>query len=174
MSYTIEDYREAASRLWGEAGAYAVDSFVRLNDIYFAGALPPLPIVIGITAYGHCIGLTRHHALPRISLACWAFRSTRSVDDVLLHEMVHAELILAGLDSKHNAQPWCDRIVELSPMVVGRTIQAQPVKTKRKGKRVLRYVEEGYLTQKELARWPDCLRSPDYYSEAAGISVDTY
>src|SRR5262249_30578821 len=136
---TQESYLQAATVLWGEAGAFAVREFQRLNAELFAGALPPLPIVIGLTAYGHCLGLTPRPGgwsdgqRPRLTLAPEIFHGnarTRGgqhrVTDTLVHEMVHAKLMLAGADSKHNGQPWCAEITRLSPVVLGHAIVAAP------------------------------------------------
>jgi hypothetical protein len=75
LQVTGEAYRNAAVLLWGDAGAYARDAFARINHDLFVNELPSLPIVIGTTAYGHCLGLTRHRdrELPRISLAVGMF-----------------------------------------------------------------------------------------------------
>jgi hypothetical protein len=55
--HSCKDYRAAAETLWGEAGTYAHDVYTRLLP-HYPGLLDALPIVIGITAYGHCLGLT--------------------------------------------------------------------------------------------------------------------
>jgi hypothetical protein len=48
-------YRGAAQVLWGEAGTYCHDSYQRQRHLF--PELPDeLPIVIGITAYGKCLG----------------------------------------------------------------------------------------------------------------------
>lgn len=175
MSYTAEEYRAAAVMLWGEAGAFVGDTFVRFNREYFGGRVPPLPIVIGLTAYGHCIGLTRSKPeLPRISLASGIFRRSREVEDTLLHEMLHAELMLAGLSHKHNDTPWCQRIAELSPAVLGHPIQVAPVKLRRVDKRVTRQPLEDHLGQGVLARWPYSLRPAGYLDGDRALDVDTY
>lgn len=51
-------YRDAAVTLWGEAGEYVHGVYSRLLPMY-PGLPAELPVVIGITAYGGCIGLTR-------------------------------------------------------------------------------------------------------------------
>ena len=56
---THEDYRQAAALLWGEAGEYAAEELARLNREHFAGSIPPMPVIIGLTAFGKCIGATR-------------------------------------------------------------------------------------------------------------------
>src|SRR5262245_21658244 len=139
MSHTHRDLRAALELLWGEGGAFAADTFAELNHTYFEGRLPVLPIVIGLTGYGRCLGLTRSKpGLPRITLASGLFRHSRLVEDTLLHEMVHAELILAGRTPQHNSQAWCERISQLSPAVLGHAIQATPVKTRRIDGKVVR------------------------------------
>ena len=133
------DYRQAAAWLWGEAGEYAADESARLNREFFAGSIPPLPIVIGLTAYGRCIGLTRVHVIPpRITLASELFNgSLRTqggplmVSDTLIHEMLHAFLMLRGENFDHNQAPWCRMITELSPELAGGEILAAPVGTMR-------------------------------------------
>jgi hypothetical protein len=187
---TLDDYATAASLLWGEAGRYAVAAFARLNHELFNDELPPLPIVLGITAYGHCIGLTRgdggHVAdVPRISLAVGLFnkQGVRAVDDTLTHEMVHALLIRRGQSPDHNKAPWCKMITELSPKVLGHDITARPVRPRRVPNperehdekapktKVERVVEPGALTRKQLAAWPT---RPTGFDWGPTIHVPTY
>ena len=188
------DYRQAAAWLWGEAGEYAADESARLNREFFAGSIPPLPIVIGLTAYGRCIGLTRVHVIPpRITLASELFNgSLRTqggplmVSDTLIHEMLHAFLMLRGENFDHNQAPWCRMITELSPELAGREILAAPVGTvrvpnpgretnpKAPKTKVARRHLPGYLSQGELARWPHSIRPVGYYRDQKPIPVDTY
>jgi len=181
--HTHDEYRQAATVLWGEAGTFAVDEFQRLNVWLFAATLPPLPIVIGLTAYGGCIGLTRSKGtwaaerLPRITLASTLFQDGRQwVTDTLIHEMVHAKLMLGGLDPQHNGKPWCAEIVRLSPLVCGRTVAARPVYPRRVGGRngrVVRQAHAGELTREELAHWPRSLYSRGW-KPGKPIAVPTY
>lgn len=179
MSY--ERYRAAALTLWGDAGALVLDEQRRLNDRLFNGELPPLPIVIGITAYGRCIGLTRatgYEGLPRITIASNLFkRGTRAVVDTLTHELVHAKLMLEDRCPDHNSVPWCEEITRLSPMVLGCEINAAPQKNRRvvvDGRStVRRAVPDGCLSRKQLAGWPGSLRPAEYPSGDV-LMVDTY
>jgi hypothetical protein len=177
---TLADYRQAASLLWGAAGRFLVDTYERVNGQYFDDQLPPVPLVIGLTAYGHCIGLTRRDgpwAGPRIAVASGQFRQgTRAVEDVLVHEMVHVKLILAGADSSHNAEPWCREIMRLSPRVLGHPIQAAPVKTRwnPETKRSMRGTPQpGWLSRQALARWPHSCR-PGTVAPGPILSTATY
>jgi len=130
-------------------------------------------MVIGITAYGHCIALTRGYDRPRISIASTLFRDgTVAVSATILHEMIHAKLVLEGKDSAHNGQPWCDEITRLSPSVLGRAIHAKPVRPRRVDGKPKRVVEPGHLSRKELARWPH--HAHENLTGGAVIPVDTY
>ena len=193
---SFEEYARAARLLWGDAGTYAAAEFRHLNDRYFRGELPPLPIVINLTAYGHCIGLTRPTAWlahPRITVSTEAFNGSRRmpggrrmVTDVLVHEMVHAWLILRGENPKHNDDPWCKTIGELSLAVLGHEINARPVRPRRvpnpdreadpKAPKtiVVRRPEPGAMSQGDLARWPTPQRPDGFYQGDERILVPTY
>jgi SprT-like family len=186
------DYATAARLLWGEAGAYAVAEFERLNRKLFAGELPALPIVINMTPYGRCLGATRAPlrwlAHPRITLSPASFNhgGRRMVTDVLTHEMVHAVLMVRGQEPGHNDDPWCQLITELSPAVVGHAITARPVRPRRVPNPerdrdpaapktvVVRRPDGGAMGQAELASWPHACRPPDYYQGGEPIRVPTY
>jgi hypothetical protein len=174
--YGAADYRLAASILWGEAGAWAVEECGRLNESHFGGRLPAIPIVIGLTAYGRCIGLTRgsgewRDGLPRITLHSRLFAfGTRAVSDTILHEMIHAHLVLAGLDPDHNGRPWCVEVERLSPAVLGRTVKARPVHPRRVDGVNVRLPLPGHLSRKEIAGWPHSLRAPGDPGEALRVA----
>src|SRR5262249_13710215 len=118
-------YRAAAVRFWGEAGAYAYDAYARLRAELYPDLPEHLPIVIGITAYGRCLGLTRggwDHG-PRITLLLEVFRGTTAanawryirggtgqVDDALTHEMLHVWLIITGRQVSHDSADWYDAV----------------------------------------------------------------
>jgi hypothetical protein len=193
---TYADYARAASLLWGPAGEFAAEEFARLGRELFAGSIPPLPVVIGLTAYGKCLGATRPRTWlesPRITLAPEVFLGNhrtrggpRQVRDVITHEMVHAALFLRGEDASHNAVPWCDMITGLSPAVLGREITARPVRTHRvpnperesdpsAPKTIVRRMPDpGALPQAVLARWPHSLRPDGWYDTDQPIYVPTY
>jgi hypothetical protein len=185
------DYAQAARLLWGEAGEFANLEFDRLNRELFGAELPSLPIVIGLAAYGRCIGLTRPVewlAAPRITLVPGIFsrNGKRRVADVLAHEMVHAVLMLRGESPDHNDDPWCKMIAALSPRMLGREITARPVRPRRvpnperehdpKAPKtvVVRRPDPGAMTQADLAAWPLSARPADYYSGDETIWVPTY
>jgi hypothetical protein len=180
-------YRQAVTLLYGEAGTFLADEFERLNATYFDDELPPMRLVIGLMAYGRCIGLTRHHDVPRISIASKLFaEGLGEVSDTMLHEMVHANLMLKGESPWHNGTPWCGEITRISK-TCGFDIVAKPVHPRRVPNpernanpraaktKVVREPEEGALTRKELGRWPHCLPDPGIHrSDRRTISVDRY
>ena len=53
-----EDFRATDVPLIAYMLAAAAE-YARLNREHFAGSIPPMPVIIGLTAYGKCIGLTR-------------------------------------------------------------------------------------------------------------------
>lgn len=192
---TYGDYRQAAVLLWGGAGELAAAEFERANRELFAGSVPPLPIVIGLTAFGHCLGLTRLNWAdgPRVSLAPEVFTGndrtpggTLYVADVVAHEMLHADLFLRGEDHRHNAEPWCRMITSLSPAVLGREITAVPVRPRRVPNParatdptapktvVVRKAFDGAMTQAQIATWPHSGRPAGYYAAGERVAVPTY
>jgi hypothetical protein len=179
VTHSLADYRRAAGVLWGQAGEFCVDEFERLNDWLFDGELPPLPIVIGITAYGKCIGLTRGAGnwdgeVPRITIASNLFaQGANWVTETMLHEMVHVKLILTNQIPEHNAMPWCAEITRLTQLAYGTKINAEPVNPRRVNGKVVRQRRDGFLARAELARWPHCLHD-ESWNPGEPISVETY
>jgi hypothetical protein len=194
---THEDYRRAAELLWGDAGALAAGEFRRLNREHFAGSIPPVPLIIGLAPFGVCIGVTRSLegwlAAPRITLTPEVFNGNsrtpggpRQVADVLLHEMVHAALMFRGEDPRHNGEPWCRMVRELSPAILGREVDARPVLPRRipnperetdpgaPKTKVMRLAEPGQLPRKDLQRWPLSCRPAGYYTGDKPVWVPTY
>ena len=186
------DYLTAAALLWGPAGEFACAEAGRLNREHFAGSIPPLPIVIGLTAYGKCIAATLSGPewleSPRITLAPGIFNhgGTLMVSDVLVHELIHAALRLRGEEAGHNEAPWCRMVTELSLAVLGQDVNAEPVKPRRVPNParaadqaapktiVVRRAEPGALTQAQLATWPHSVRPAGYYDAGKPIPVPTY
>jgi hypothetical protein len=140
MDVSGVSYRDAAVKFWGQAGAYAYDAYARLRLALFPELPGQLPIIIGITAYGRCLGLTRgcwEHG-PRITLPAEVFQGTtaeeakrqlrggtRRVDDVLTHEMLHAWLVITGRASDHDSEDWYEAVRRLSPAVLGCELDAR-------------------------------------------------
>ena len=180
VTHTHEEYLTACTTLWGEAGAHVIEEFQRINLWLFDGTLPPLPFVICLTAYGKCVGATNPSGswdrgdLPRITIASNLFRRGRNrVTDTIIHEMVHARLMLSGLYSKHAGDPWCDEITRLSPLVLGHEIRAKRVKTRRIDGHVVRAPLDGHLDHETISGWPSSLRD-DSWDRGEPIEVETY
>lgn len=174
-SLNYNDYREAAVTLWGEAGAYVHDAYSRWRA-HYPGLPEQLPITIGLVAYGHCQGATRtdwEHG-PRITIFSPMFgKGRRQVEDVVIHEMVHAWLKLTGQATKHEGEAWYSAVRRLSPAVLGHELEvrrgadrisvrvpnADPdgPRTVVRKKRV-----DGVIPHGDVARWPTPFRPPGY------------
>ncbi|MPZ64542.1 MAG: hypothetical protein GEU83_03155 [Pseudonocardiaceae bacterium] len=183
-------YRDAAAALWGEAGMYAHDGYACFRAEHFAELPEQLPIVIGITAYGRCLGLTRagwEHG-PRITLASNLFRAGRGhVDDTLLHEMLHAWLHETGQDTGHDSEAWYAAVRRLSPAVLGHELDARRGAGRRSVRvpnpnagqegqpaTVVRKVAVTEMVQhSDVARWPSPFRPTDH-DFGAPINCPTY
>lgn len=185
-------YRDAAVTFWGEAGAYAYDAYDRIRAALYPELPARLPIVIGLTAYGACLGLTRgrwDHG-PRITLPPEVFQGTtaegsrrqvhggtRQVDDVLTHEMLHAWLAVTGRDMHHDSAGWYEAIRRLSPAVLGHQVDARRGAVRKSvripnpawtpggdaPKTLVRKQNSADAVQHgDVARWPQAFRPADY------------
>jgi len=184
-------YRDAAVTLWGDAGAHAHDAYARLRPALYPELPPQVPIVIGITAYGRCLGLTRHgweHG-PRITLESRRFaEGARLIDDVIAHEMLHAWLAVTGRGAKHDSADWYEAIRRLSPAVLGRELDARRGGARRsvrvpnpayvpggsEPKTLVRKQDvAGAVPHAAVACWPQAFR-PDDYDWGTPIPCPTY
>jgi hypothetical protein len=190
---TTVSYRDAAIALWGPGGAYAHDAYAQFQETLFPDLPEQLPIVIGLTAYGHCMGLTagRWEHGPRINLASELFNGSNDradgkpgrihggtgwIDDTLVHEMIHAHLILEGLDWEHDSESWYDAVRRLSPAVLGHELDIRrgadrksvrvPNPLYRPGndhpKTLVRKVKGDGVPHKKVAMWPQAFRAEDH------------
>ena len=185
-------YREAAVALWGEAGDYIHQAYQ--DHLPLFPLLPDsLPMVIGLGAYGRCIGLSRV-GLPefdqgRISIMSNLFKAgTNVVADTVLHEMMHVHLWTQGLHTDHDSVDWYAECNRLAPDVLGRELNLKRGQD-RKSVRVPNpeYVEGGdapkTLVRKvavdvehghaDVARFPHPFR-PDDYPAGRIITVPSY
>jgi hypothetical protein len=176
------DYRAVQADMFGDAGAWAYDEWHHHNTAYFDGRLAYGWILWGLTPHGHRLGetqlvngtgrITLHPSLVAPSSShpwnraarLW---NTRTASDVLLHEMIHQALYQRGDDSEHNGRPWCDEIERLSPIVLGRTVKAEPVNPRRitlpdRTSKVVRRARKGFLSRDAIAHWPHSLRPKRY------------
>ena len=174
----MTSYRDAGQALWGDAGAYAYDTYDRLREAHYPELPAQLPIVIGLTAYGRCNGLTRYINPPRISIWSPLFQQgRRQIDDLLAHEMLHAWLHITGCDPDHDSRDWYDAINRLSPAILGRDIGARrgadrksvrrpnPDWTPENGlpKTVVRKIRaEDAVQHSAVAHWPQAFRPGSY------------
>lgn len=124
-------YRDAAVKLWGEAGSVAHDIYAELRPHYAelrldyeTSTLPEqVPIVIGHLPYGGlaCTAVLHGDGIrePRIVLDPGLFASgRRMVADRIAHLMLHAAVHIEG-DAAHKNKYWYDGVRELSPAILG-------------------------------------------------------
>jgi SprT-like family len=174
MSHMLDDYCSAAVLLFGEPVSWLYDEFQRHNAHYFGGALQPIPIVVGLSAYGGCLGLTRLAGewgdAPRITIATqYLKRGRNETSDILLHEMIHALLSQQGENVRHNGAPWCREIMRITPLLDLPPILAAPIVPSRVPSRAggligrqakpVRVAKPSHLSRQDLAHWPHSLRS---------------
>lgn len=175
-------FRQAQEILWGEAGVWAHDTFVELNQTYFAGEVPHAGIVWGLTPHGSRLGhtysngrITLHPALLDPKSNAWAqerYLGTAYARDVLLHEMIHALLFARGItsddESHHNTEPWCAEVVRLAPLLELGEVRAAPVKPRRIDGKVVRQPLDGHLDRDAIAHFPQTLRPRSFYEADRG------
>ncbi|MEA2589212.1 MAG: hypothetical protein QOH66_2139 [Actinomycetota bacterium] len=160
---------DAGAALWGTAGEYAYETYSHLRARLYQELPSELPIVIGLCAYGHCLGLTRsslQHG-PRITLASSLFaEGTGHVDDTLTHEMLHVLLFLRHENPAHNGGPWYREIRRLSPTVLGHELDVVRGSDRRSlrvpGVGVRKERVPGAIAHKDVARWPRSFRPADH------------
>jgi len=185
-------YRQAAIALWQEAGTYAHDCYDELRALLYPQLPAQLPITIGLTAYGHCVGLTRTRWEygPRITLFSPAFRRGGPyIRDIIAHELLHAWLYLADLKTDHNTDDWYDAVTRLSPLLLGHELAAKRGADRKSvrvpnpdwepgngtPKTLVRKVRnEDVIQHDEIARWPHSFRPPGYYLNQPAIRCPTY
>jgi hypothetical protein len=178
--------RAALENLWGEAGAWAADTWTRLNADHFNGRLRYHGIVFGLTPHGRNLGHTHHDG--RITLhpslldprqRAWMIRDRlgmRFAEDVLVHEMVHVTLFAVGVDNDdrhphHNTDEWCAEIVRITPRLGLPPIKAAPVKPRRIDGTMMRRELDGHLSRDAIAHWPHSLRPDGFYDTEGRVRV---
>jgi hypothetical protein len=185
----VVDFRHAQETLWGEAGAWSYDTWHELNGGLFGSELEYAGIVWGLTPHGGCLGycersgrITLHRSVvdPHTD-SPWAWPAERCTDlyarDILAHEMIHALLNARGAErddrgGHHNAPEWCAEIMRLSPLLLGITINSEPVKPRRLNGKVVRKARDGFIGRDEVAHWPHAVRpnAAGYYSSGRRLS----
>lgn len=126
---------------------------------------------------------------PRISIFSPLFgKGRRQVDDKLSHEMLHASLMLAGEDHKHQGEPWYAAVRRLSPAVLGRQLEPArgadrrsmrvPNPDWREGSGLPRTLVRkatvpDAVQHRDVARWPQAFR-PEGYDWGEPITCPTY
>jgi hypothetical protein len=175
MGITYQEALITAEHAFGDKGRQTIELWQQYNLAYFGGQLRPTPIIyVPTSTYGHWIGLCHtNHPAERADLIYLMRKDWETVRGALLHEMVHQALVESARDSKHDGQPWRDEIMRISRDHFGILFHAGRIKvTKEKGTRKSIKVNEGDLTQGQIASWPDSVNivPPDLVSYSADYS----
>ncbi len=142
-----------------------------------------MPIVIGLSAYGHCAGLSRLHLSygPRISIASQYLSHANDVSDVMVHEMLHCWLYLTRRGTDHDSTDWYTAVNRLSPAVLGIDLDARRGAARKSvreklsdGTSVVRKIRNPAAIQhRDIARWPLPFR-PAGWDHGEEIGCPTY
>jgi hypothetical protein len=179
--------RAALENLWGDAGAWAADTWTAHNAAHFDGRLRYHGIAFGLTPHGNNLAhtsptgsrITLHPALLDPRGNAWVqehLLGAAQAADTLLHEMVHVALFAAGVDNTqrephHNTVEWCEQIMRITTELGLDPVKAAPIKPRRVDGKVARQELPGHLTRAQLASWPACLRPAGYYNREGRIHV---
>ncbi|ETT26917.1 hypothetical protein RR21198_0016, partial [Rhodococcus rhodochrous ATCC 21198] len=123
----------------------------------------------------------------RITIASNLFaKGNRAVDDVMVHEMLHTSLILAGKPSDHDTEDWYATVRELSPRVLGQSLDVRRGSDRKSVRlpnpnytpgsdepRTIVRKERIASNHEKVARWPMPFR-PDGYDWGPTIHCPTY
>ena len=178
---TTTDYRQAAAAFWpGPWVDLAYDAFDIINAELYAGELPPLPIMFGLTPHGGNLGSCSRASPPLITLHSsliepkstdpWGvarrYWNPAQLVDVLTHEMIHAHLNIIGENPAHNYAPWCREVERQSPAVGVGAIVAAPWKRARDGNGLTyKPTKPDAIPRKALSTWPYLVRPEGYYED---------
>ena len=180
-NYTSADraYLEAHRFMYGELGERVAAAAILFRDrLLRPGFVLPVVRLAPVAPYGGCMALSGNggslgHAEGRgLDNGVWLYLHRKfydgqdfdeTVDETVLHELLHNELRQFGEDPKHKGEAWARRCRELSERLgVGVRIErprSVRVVDSNGDKKVTTRTPEGCLSYAELACWPaDLLR----------------
>jgi hypothetical protein len=144
-----------------------------------------MPIVLGLSAYGRCAGLSRLNNPyldgPRITIATQYLKHANDVRDVIVHEMLHCWLYLTGRDTDHQSRDWYESVNRLSPTVLEFDLNVRRGGA-RKSVRVRladgtstgrKRTVAGAVKHGDVARWPNAFR-PEGWNHGGPVHCPTY
>ncbi len=170
MNYSPSDraYIDAHRYMFGELGERVATAAILFRDrLLRPGFVLPLVRLAPVAPYGSCMALSGNssaldHA-QGLAQGIWLYLHEGMfsrhgalhdrVDEVVLHELLHNELMQFGEDAKHKGEPWARRCRELSSRL-GLQVRIERPRSIRNGKTVSTGTPAGCLSYTDLARWP--------------------
>ena len=178
-NYTSDDraYVEAHRFMYGELGERVAAAAILFRDrLMRPGFVLPVVRLAPVAPYGGCMALSGNGGslghVEGLGHGVWLYLHRKyyaaedfdeTVDETVLHELLHNELTQFGEDPKHKSQAWARRCRELSERLgVGVRIErprSVRVVDLNGNKKVTTRTPEGCLSYVKLACWPaDLLR----------------
>ena len=165
---TDRQYVDGHRFIYGEIGERMATAAILIRDrLMSPGFVLPVIRLAPVAPYGKCMALSGNGGalghVPTLASGIWLYlhesmygdgeRQQCKVDEVTLHELLHNELLQAGLDPKHKGEPWAARCQELSRRLRLNVLIQRPRSVRLNG-HVTTATPEGCMPYSELARWP--------------------
>ncbi|SRR6266571_1815376 len=112
--------REIAAHFEGDVAVTAFEYYDAINKHFFNGELPQAFIIMGITPYGRCIGLTKHYFKQPIILLHVGLKTEQERFYTLLHEAIHVQVryVLEYTGEKsHDSDEWLSEVNRIAPIL---------------------------------------------------------
>jgi hypothetical protein len=162
-------YVEGHRFMYGDIGEHVATAAILFRDrLLRPGFVLPVVRIAPIAPYGKCVAQSgnsaslahvRKHGLEH---GVWLYlhhrlwqdgRFTDEVDEAVLHELVHNELMQFGEDPAHRSEAWARRCRELSDRL-GIAVRIERPRSVRSDGKVTTVCPPGCLSYPELVRWP--------------------
>jgi hypothetical protein len=167
-NYTTADaeYVVAHRYIYGPIGERIAESALLIRDHLMRRAfvLPTIRLS-PVAPYGHCMALSGNsRALDHVielSEGVWVYlhrkwfgvRGRNLIDEVVLHELLHNELMQFGEPPQHKSAAWARRCQELSTRL-GLDVRIERPRSRRIGGKITTATPDGCISYSTLRRWP--------------------
>lgn len=164
-------YLDAHRFMYGELGGRVAGIAILLRDrLLRPGFVLPVIRLAPVAPYGGCAALSGNSGalshVPGLDSGIWLYLHPtmygdggallEQVDEIVLHELLHVELVQFDEDMKHKGSPWARRCQELSTRLDIPVRIERPRSLRRDGQ-VTTGTPKGCLSYRELAIWPQGL-----------------
>ena len=162
---SFKKYRDAAELIYPGLGGWTFDKFLELNERFFFGKVPVMPIQWHLTLpYGKAIGRAFLTGIIQIGMYTskkWCLRDSKPClfgEHVLLHEMLHQYLWTIGKTAGHDHEPWCTEIMRIGVELGMKPFTAEVSKVRKvrdgAGNRKSKRQRGGDLSGEQIATFP--------------------